>query len=131
MDDDDPEEREPKPKRRVGTRLPEDWQPSTEDLIWAQAKGHDQVLNLADFTEAFRDYWLSTTKNPTKLDWSRTWRNRLREEVERKTPRRRSVASRLTALPPLEDPALEALIAKKLAEEEEEARLARERAAGI
>ena len=131
----DPRSPEAKPNRR-GTRIPDDWQPTTDDLAWASARGHDQVLDLADFTEAFRYYWQSTAKNPTKLDWSKTWRNCLRDEAGGKPRRRPATSPRLKAVTTVRDPEFEALMAKKIAakkiaEEEEEARRARQRVAGI
>ena len=69
----------PKGERTRGTRLPEDWQPTAEDWAWAQSKGYDQLISLEEATEAFRYYWHTATHNPRKLNWSKTWKNRLIE----------------------------------------------------
>ena len=74
------------PKRRA-TRIPEDFEPTSEMLDWAAAE-HPRVD--ADLeTKAFVDYWLSTAKNPTKTDWNRTWKNWIRS-----TDRRMGVSGR-------------------------------------
>jgi len=69
---------------RKGTRLPDDWKPTDDDL-----KAADEFLGdfaLAD-TEAakFRDYWISKPgSGGVKLDWSATWRNWCRKAAENK-----------------------------------------------
>lgn len=66
-----------------GTRLPEDWQPSPDDLAWAKAKGFDTLLDLTLETEAFSKYWRSASARATKLNWSLTWQNRMIEQAQR------------------------------------------------
>jgi hypothetical protein len=64
------------------SRLPEDWQPSAEDREFALKLGLNdrQVLILAD---GFRDYWLGpkAKHGGLKVDWPRTWRERVRNYV--------------------------------------------------
>lgn len=61
-------------KSKKGTRLSKDWALPKDWGNWALSKGltRDQVLNEAT---RFRNHWVSTTKNPTKLDWEATWQN--------------------------------------------------------
>lgn len=71
------------PKKRA-CRLPDDFQP---DMAFATAAG----LNLSQAnTEAarFRDYWIGQGgQKGTKLDWDATWRNWVRNAVDRSQPR--------------------------------------------
>jgi len=59
---------------KKGRRLSEDWEPATDDLLWA-GREHPRV-DLARETELFRNHWLdSTSPNAVKRGWSRAWRN--------------------------------------------------------
>ena len=70
----------------VGSRLPEDWEPSADMLAWAKAERPD-IDPLAE-TENFRDHWLAKAgKDATKLDWRRTWRKWIRGAYARPKPR--------------------------------------------
>lgn len=61
----------------TGTRLPKDWQPTPEELRWAQDARPD--LNLTVEIESFRDYWIAKPgKDGRKLDWVATFRNWIR-----------------------------------------------------
>lgn len=61
----------------TGTRLPKDWQPSPDELRWAQDARPD--LNLKVEVESFRDYWTAKPgKDGRKLDWVATFRNWIR-----------------------------------------------------
>jgi hypothetical protein len=74
----------PKKEKRVrATRLPEDWQPKAHHLELATSlgMGRDRYARLID---EFRDYWKATPgARGTKLDWDATFRNRIREIVQR------------------------------------------------
>lgn len=70
-----------KPKRKTGTRLDADWQPSPAEIKFARQQGAtDQDLDY--LIGNFVDHWTSTTKNPTKTDWTATWRNHVRQQVK-------------------------------------------------
>lgn len=62
---------------RNGTRLPAEWTASQEDLDWAKAERPDIIAERE--ISKFRDYWTSKSgKEATKLNWSATWRNWIR-----------------------------------------------------
>jgi len=67
-----------------GSRLPSDWQPSDADRAYARSEG----LSEADIEReagGFRDYWCAKPgKDGLKLDWSATWRNRVRSFLGRR-----------------------------------------------
>ena len=67
-----------KEKKGRGSRLSQSWELPESDREWALKRGmfNEQIDVQA---ERFKDYWISTTKNATKLDWSATWRNWLRQ----------------------------------------------------
>ena len=68
----------PAPKASIGTRLPDDWQPAAALIEWA-AKEFPGV-NVSRATDEFRDYWHALPgPKGRKLDWDKTWRNRIRE----------------------------------------------------
>jgi hypothetical protein len=66
-----------------GTRIPEDWHPSANDLDWATEKGYDTLLDLALETEEFCTYWRSQGSRATKRDWSGTWKVRMIEQARK------------------------------------------------
>lgn len=78
----DAEPRKPKASPK-GSRLPADWTPSDLDRQFAIREG----LNAPEIDRAadeFRDYWTAAAgRSATKLDWSATWRNRVRELANR------------------------------------------------
>lgn len=84
----------PKPKRSRGTRLPEDWRPDDRDLTVAREEGltPEEIHRAA--TE-FRNYWCSRSRDAAKLDWHRTWHNRVIEIGDRK----RRYGARLATAP--------------------------------
>jgi hypothetical protein len=83
---DDEQPRKPDGKR--GTRLAPDWQPSAEDIEFAQQSGLDNAA-IAHAAAEFRDYWTAVPgAKGCKLDWSATWRNRVRDIVARPAGRR-------------------------------------------
>jgi len=62
-----------------GTRLPSDWQPSFEDIEFCKTNRPD--LQPDKVADQFRDYWIAQTGvKATKLDWSATWRNWVRNQ---------------------------------------------------
>ncbi len=69
-------EEEKRPRER-GSRLPADWHAGPELIAWARDKRPD--LDVAEELEKFRDYYLAKTgKDAAKLDWTRTFRNWIR-----------------------------------------------------
>lgn len=63
-------------KQKRGSRLPSDWEPSSEDRDFALELGIDVESTLGEF----RDYWCALPgQRGLKLDWSRTWKNRCRQ----------------------------------------------------
>jgi hypothetical protein len=66
------------PKASIGTRLPDDWQPAAALIEWAAREF--PAVNLSRATDEFRDYWHALPgPKGRKLDWDKTWRNRIRE----------------------------------------------------
>jgi len=62
-----------------GSRLPSDWEPSADLLEWARTT--KPGINLEETVEHFRDYWRAKSgAGATKLDWSATFRNWVRNE---------------------------------------------------
>lgn len=73
------EERKGEEKRESAraTRLPQDWQPSPDELAWARNARPD--VDPAAEAAKFRDYWHAKGgKDAAKADWSATWRNWIR-----------------------------------------------------
>lgn len=61
-----------------GAPLPEDWQPS--EKLKTELRAAYPELKLGSVLEEFRDYWLGVPgQRGHKLDWDRTFRNRVRE----------------------------------------------------
>lgn len=73
----------PKGADRRGSRLPEGWYPSEDH----KTEGRKLGLTEPEFdriVDEFRNYWLSLPgPKSRKLDWSRTFLNRLREQAPR------------------------------------------------
>lgn len=68
----------------TGSRLPPDWKPSEDESSWARKERPD--LDIAKQADRFRDYWIAKTgKEATKLDWTATWRNWIRNAHAEKT----------------------------------------------
>jgi hypothetical protein len=67
-------------RAREATRLPDDWQPTDDDLAFARRllPAHLVEHEVGDF----RDYWHSKPKNATKRDWSATWRRWCRRTAQ-------------------------------------------------
>jgi hypothetical protein len=61
----------------TGSRLPDDWRPTAEQLAWARAERQD--INPEREADNFRDYWHAKPgKDGRKLDWGKTWCNWIR-----------------------------------------------------
>lgn len=78
-----------------GSRISADWHPSPADTAFASDRGLDPEQVAA----AFKDYW-SARAGPTaiKQDWSATWRNWCRREVEHRAARPRPQRGDNTAI---------------------------------
>ncbi len=71
-------EREQKTQSR-GTRLPADWKPTDEEILFCQSERPD--LNPLTVANRFRDFWIAQPgQKGVKLDWPATWRNWVRSE---------------------------------------------------
>lgn len=73
----------PRPK---GSRIPDQFFITDKMRGWADAEVPGLDLNW--YTRKFVDYWRSATRNATKLDWTRTWQNWMRDEFEKPNHRR-------------------------------------------
>lgn len=72
--------------RKRGTRITEDWVPTSGDVEWQRKRSIPDALARREL-ERFRNYWLSKSgTNATKLDWSLTWHNWLLEGHDRAVP---------------------------------------------
>jgi hypothetical protein len=61
------------------SRLPEDWNPSEDDLAFARSLEIDATRE----AERFRDYWNARAgPGAVKRDWPATWRNWIRKATE-------------------------------------------------
>jgi hypothetical protein len=72
---DDPSLRSGRARASLGTRIPDDWQPTASEIAFAEASG----LDAAEAAAEFRDYWRAVPgAKGRKLDWSATFRNSCR-----------------------------------------------------
>lgn len=72
----------PSSKPEKGTRLHDDWLPSTSAIAWAEAKYPEIDTNLV--TTSFILYWTAVPgAKGLKLDWDKTWQNNVIECVGR------------------------------------------------
>lgn len=73
----------PKPDRSPsGSRLPPDWQPSAEDIAFAERERPDVDWRVE--ADKFRDYWHGKPgKDGRKTTWPGTWRNWIRRADRR------------------------------------------------
>jgi hypothetical protein len=70
--------------RKRGTHIPEDFAKTitAEMVAWARAEA--PLVDHRRATDEFVDYWLAIPgQRGSKLDWPRTWKNRLRELQQR------------------------------------------------
>ena len=78
--------------RKLGTRLPDDFQPTPEMVTWFR----ENCPHVDGRTEhaKFCDYWRGKPgKDGRKVDWVATWRNWMRTAEERSKPRTRGTPS--------------------------------------
>lgn len=67
--------------RTRGTRLPDDWWPSTELQDWYRQQPYATLLDPREVTEEFRRYWWAKAgQNATKISWDMTWQNWMSRE---------------------------------------------------
>lgn len=67
-------------KHRLGSKLPEDWQPSDADMDYAINRGFEPIQG-DEMAETFRVYWtLGVGRNKTHADWSKAWQTWVRKE---------------------------------------------------
>lgn len=91
----EPQQSQPKPKPKPiikednklssqkGTRLNPKWELPSEWGHWALQQGLSREVILEE-EEKFRDYWISLAgAKATKRDWQATWRNWIRNKLER------------------------------------------------
>lgn len=88
---DPPENMEPQQSdvaaRRRASRIPADWRPSVDEVIYAITEGFDE-RTVDRIAEDFRDFWVAKSgQDACKLDWTATWRRWVREEAKRRRPR--------------------------------------------
>lgn len=78
--DTDTEKKKNKPKSCApATRLPDDWQPSPDDISFCKSSRPD--LNPNEIADGFRDYWIAQPgAKGRKADWPATWRNWVRNQ---------------------------------------------------
>jgi len=73
-----------KRKSQKATRLPDDWHPPPEYLEHASTQGLSKA-EADNEANRFRDYWIAKSgKDATKRDWLATWRNWIRNYLERR-----------------------------------------------
>lgn len=72
------------PKAKKGSRLSQNWQPSSEDLAYCREKRPD--LDPLETAEGFRDYWIAQAgSKAVKADWPATWRTWVRNQRAKPT----------------------------------------------
>lgn len=76
----------------IGTRIPEDFQPTEKMRAWFAAEKLGQAIDGRTEHDKFVDYWLGVPGvKGRKLDWPATWRNWMRSAADR-APRRPGTA---------------------------------------
>ena len=71
-------------KQQRGSRLPADWSPSSADAMFC--KTERPYLDVSKTADRFRDYWHAQPgAKGSKLDWSATWRNWVRNESKQQS----------------------------------------------
>lgn len=72
--------------KRRGTRLPENWKPTENDIRWQREHGISDLLAHRQL-ERFANYWVAKAgRDAAKLDWSATWRNWLLKAKDDQPP---------------------------------------------
>jgi len=70
--------------RKRGTRIPSDWKPNEADALFAVREGLNTVAKIDREADRFRDYWSAKSgASATKINWSATWRNWVRNARDR------------------------------------------------
>lgn len=70
-----------KPKRKRGTRIPDDWRPDADCVEYARSRGFndEQIAEITlDFTQHFQN---KTGKGSTMLNWNMTWQTWVRSDM--------------------------------------------------
>lgn len=81
----------------LGTRIAEPFDVTAEMTEWAARKAPG--VDIAAVTEEFVDYWKGVPgQRGRKTDWQATWRNRMRDKVERKAQASRPRKTRFEEL---------------------------------
>ena len=62
---------------KTATRIPDDWVPTQEDFKKGREKGFSDE-EIGELADEFRDYWSSRAKDAKRVNWSGSFRNRLR-----------------------------------------------------
>lgn len=89
------EQAAPKKPAATGTRLPEDWKPSAEDVAYCKTERPE--LQPSKVAQNFFDYWIAKPgKDGRKVDWSATWRSWVRKEDAQRAGRAPPGAGYLT-----------------------------------
>ena len=70
--------------------------PSPETIAWAKAN-HPHV-DLKRSHETFVNHWLSSSRNATKLDWDRAWRNWVIKDSRDHAPARSTTSTTADAV---------------------------------
>lgn len=80
--------------QKLGTRLPERWQPDDALRKWSESERPD--LDIDSALASFVDHWRSVPgKAGVKLDWAATWRNWVRSQRAPLRPVRLGVPAQL------------------------------------
>ena len=80
-----------------GSRIPDDWKP---DMQWTREFRPDMTdADIQRMADSFRDYWISAPSSKgRKADWKATWRNWVRNDLGRASPRQPQKKSRHVGL---------------------------------
>jgi hypothetical protein len=90
----DPPKKEEKIKTPLGCRLPDDWHANGAEMEFGQKLGLSEI-QVREAEAEFMDFWRAVPgSRGRKLDWSATFRNRLRETAGKLAMRRKSSGNR-------------------------------------
>lgn len=76
------EELDKKIKKKRGTRIPPDWKPTKNGILYSTTKENSdaQTLNLI---ESFKDHWAAASgQKAIKVDWDAAWRTWVRNDIK-------------------------------------------------
>lgn len=79
-------------KRERATRLRQDWVPDQLPVKVAALVAQWPPGRLDRELDQFRDYWSSRQRDAARLDWDKTWHNRIRDQHDRIVRENRNVA---------------------------------------